>query len=134
MSNNFKREMGCSGLKDMGTWENIHFLSKKISYFRLSFLFVCFSLIFIVYWSIVDFTLLSFFTLFHSFTKESEKAGLKLIIQKTKIIVSGTIASWQTDGETMETVGDFIFWAPKSLQMVTATMKFKDASSLEEKV
>ena len=126
--------MGCSGLKDMGTWENIHFLSKKISYFRLSFLFVCFSLIFIVYWSIVDFTLLSFFTLFHSFTKESEKAGLKLIIQKTKIIVSGTIASWQTDGETMETVGDFIFWAPKSLQMVTATMKFKDASSLEEKV
>ena len=134
MSNNFKREMECSGLKDMGAWENIHFLSKKISYFRLSFLFVCFSLIFIVYWSIVDFTLLSFFTLFHSFTKESEKAGLKLIIQKTKIIVSGTIASWQTDGETMETVGDFIFWAPKSLQMVTATMKFKDASSLEEKL
>ena len=126
--------MECSGLKDMGAWENIHFLSKKISYFRLSFLFVCFSLIFIVYWSIVDFTLLSFFTLFHSFTKESEKAGLKLIIQKTKIIVSGTIASWQTDGETMETVGDFIFWAPKSLQMVTATMKFKDASSLEEKL
>ena len=63
-----------------------------------------------------------------------EKAGLKLIIQKTKIIISGTITSWQTDGETMETVRDFILGAVKSLQMVTATMKFKDASSLEEKL
>ena len=104
-----------------------------MSYFRVSF-FVCFSLIFILYQPIVDFTLFSFFTLFHSFTKESEKAGLKLIIQKTKIIISGTITSWQTDGETMETVRDFILGAVKSLQMVTATMKFKDASSLEEKL
>ena len=56
--------------------------------------------------------------------EESEKAGLKLNIQKTKIMMaSGPIASWQIDGETMETVRDFIFWAPKSLQMVTATLK-----------
>ena len=63
--------------------------------------------------------------------KESEKVGLKLNIQKTKIMASGPIASWQTDGET---VADFIFWAPKSLQMVTAAMKLKDAYSLGEKL
>ena len=65
---------------------------------------------------------------------ESEKVGLKLNIQKTKIIASGPITSWQTDGETVETVSDFTFWAPKSLQMVTAAMKLKDACSLEEKL
>ena len=65
---------------------------------------------------------------------ESEKVGLKLNIQKTKIIASGPITSWQTDGETVETVSDFTFWAPKSLQMVTASMKLKDAYSLEEKL
>ena len=65
--------------------------------------------------------------------KESEKAGLKLNIQKTKIMASGLITSWQIDGETMETVTDF-FWAPKSLQMVTAVMKLKDSYSLEEKL
>ena len=63
---------------------------------------------------------------------ESEKVGLILNIQKTKIMTSGPITSWQLDGETMETVTDFIFWAPKSLQMVIAAMKFKDACSLEE--
>ena len=63
--------------------------------------------------------------------KESENVGLKLNIQKTKIMASGPITSWQIDGETMETVRDFIFWALKSLQMVTATMKLKDAYSLE---
>ena len=63
-----------------------------------------------------------------------EKVGLKLNIQKTKIIASSPITSWQTDGETVETVSDLIFfWAPKSLQMVTAAMKLKDAYSLEEK-
>ena len=62
----------------------------------------------------------------------SEKVGLKLNIQKTKIMVSGPIISWQTDGETMETVADFIFLGSKSLQMVTAAMKLKDACSLEE--
>ena len=66
--------------------------------------------------------------------EESEKVGLKLNIQKTKIIASGPITSWQIDGEIMETVTDFIFWAPKSLQMVTAAMKLKDACSLEEKL
>ena len=66
--------------------------------------------------------------------EESEKVGLKLNIQKTKIMASGPITSWQIDGETMETVTDFIFWAPKSLQMVTAAMKLKDTCSLEEKV
>ena len=66
--------------------------------------------------------------------KESEKAGLKLNIQKTKIMASGPNTSWQTDKETMETVGDFIFEAPKSLQMVTAAMKLKDACTLEEKL
>ena len=66
--------------------------------------------------------------------KESEKAVLKLNIQKTRIMASGPITSWQIDGETMETVGDFIFGAPKSLQRVTAAMKLKDACSLEEKL
>ena len=65
--------------------------------------------------------------------EESEKVGLKLNIQKTKIRASGPITSWQIDGETVETVADFIFGgAPKSLQMVTAAMKLKDACSLEE--
>ena len=65
---------------------------------------------------------------------ESEKVGLKLNIQKTKIIASGPITSWEIDGQTVETVSDFLFWAPKSLQMVTAAMKLKDAYSLEEKL
>ena len=64
--------------------------------------------------------------------EESEKVGLKLSIQKTKIMASGPITSWQIDGETVGTVADFIFWAPKSLQVVTAAMKLKDAYSLEE--
>ena len=63
--------------------------------------------------------------------EESEKDGLKLNIQKTKIMVSCPITSWEIDVETVETVADFIFWAPKSLQMVTAAMKLKDAYSLE---
>ena len=66
--------------------------------------------------------------------KESEKAGLKLNIQKTKIMASSPITSWQIDGETVETVADFIFGAPKSLQIVTAAMKLKDTCSLEEKL
>ena len=67
--------------------------------------------------------------------EESEKVGLKFNIQKTKIMTSGPITSWEIDGETMETVSDFIFLgSPKSLQMVTATMKLKDAYSLEEKL
>ena len=66
--------------------------------------------------------------------EESEKAGLKLNIQKTKIMASGPITSWQTDGETMETVRDFIWGAPKSLPMVIAAMKLKDAYSLEGKL
>ena len=66
--------------------------------------------------------------------EESEKAGLKLNIQKTKIMASGPITLWQIDGETIETVTDFIFWAPKSLQMVTEAMKLKDACFLEEKL
>jgi len=65
---------------------------------------------------------------------ESEKVGLKLNIQKTKIMASGPITSWEINGETVETVSDFIFGAPKSLQMVTAAMKLKDAYSLEEKL
>ena len=65
---------------------------------------------------------------------ENEKAGLQLNIQKTKIMASGLITSWQIDGETMETVSNFNFWAPKSLQMVTAAMKLKDAYSLEGKL
>ena len=63
---------------------------------------------------------------------ESEKVGLKLNIQKMKIMASGLITSWEIDGETVETVSDFIFWAPKSLQMVTAAMKLKHSCSLEE--
>ena len=66
--------------------------------------------------------------------EESEKVGLKLNIQKTKIMPSGSITSWQIDRETVETVSDFVFWAPKSLQMVTAAMKLKDSCSLEEKL
>ena len=67
--------------------------------------------------------------------EESEKVGLKLNIQKTKIMASGPITSWEIDGETLETLRGFIFWgAPKSLQMVTAAMKLKDAYSLEEQL
>ena len=66
--------------------------------------------------------------------EESEKVGLKLNIQTTKIMASGPIISWQTDGETMETMTDFLFLGSKSLQMVTAAMKLKDACSLEEKL
>ena len=66
--------------------------------------------------------------------EESEKDGLKLNIQKTKIMASGPITSWEIDGKTMETVRDFFWGAPKSLQMVTATMKLKDVCSLEEKL
>ena len=66
--------------------------------------------------------------------EESEKVGLKLNIQKTRIMASGPITSWQIDGETVETVADFIFEAPKSLQMVTAAMKLKDTYSLEGKL
>ena len=66
--------------------------------------------------------------------EESEKAGLKLNVQKTKIMASGPTTSWQTDGETVETVADFILGAPKSLQMVTEAMNLKDAFSLEEKL
>ena len=65
---------------------------------------------------------------------ESEKVGLKLNIQKTKIMASGPITSWEIDGETVETVSDFIFLGSKSLQTVTAAMKLKDAYSLEEKL
>ena len=65
---------------------------------------------------------------------ESEKVGLKLTIQKTKIMASGPITSWEIDGETVETVSDFIFLGSKSLQMVIAAMKLKDAYSLEEKL
>ena len=66
--------------------------------------------------------------------EESENVGLKLNIQKSKIMATGPITSWEIDGETVETVSDFIFWAPKSLQMVIAAMKLKDAYSLEEKL
>ena len=66
--------------------------------------------------------------------EESEKVGLKLNIQKTKIMASSPITSWQIDRETVETVTDFIFGAPKSLRMVTAAMKLKDTCSLEEKL
>ena len=66
--------------------------------------------------------------------EERETAGLKLNIQKTKIMPSSPITSWEIDGETVETVSDFIFWAPKSLQMMTAATKLKDACSLEEKL
>ena len=66
--------------------------------------------------------------------EESEKVGLKLNIQKTKIMATGPITSWQTDGETVETVADLFLGAPNSLQMVIAAMKLKDACSLEEKL
>ena len=66
--------------------------------------------------------------------EESEKVVLKLNIQKTKIMASSPITSWQIDGETVETVSDFIFWAPKSLQIVIAARKLKDAYSLEGKL
>ena len=66
--------------------------------------------------------------------EESEKVGLKHNIQETKIMASGPITSWEIDGETVETVSDFIFWGSKSLQMVTAAMKLKDACSLEVKL
>ena len=66
--------------------------------------------------------------------EESEKVDLKLNIQKMKIMASGPITSWEIDGETVETVSDFIFWVPKSLQMVTAAMKLKDAYFLEGKL
>ena len=66
--------------------------------------------------------------------EESEKVGFKLNIQKTKIMASGPITSWEIDGKTVETVADFIFGAPKLLQMVTAAMKLKDAYSLEGKL
>ena len=68
------------------------------------------------------------------FKEESKKVGLTLSIQKTKIMASHPITSWHIVGETMETVRDFIFWAPKSLQLVTAAMKLQDACSLEEKL
>ena len=64
----------------------------------------------------------------------SEKVGLKFSIQKTKIMASGPITSWEIDGATVETVADFIYWAPKSLQMVTEATKLKDTCSLEEKL
>ena len=64
--------------------------------------------------------------------EKNEKVGWKFNIQKTKIMASGPITSWQLDGETVETVADFSFWAPKSLQMVTTAMKLKDTYSLEE--
>jgi len=66
--------------------------------------------------------------------EESEKIGLKLNMQKTKIMASDPITSWEIDGETVETVTNFIFGAPKSLQMLTAAVKLKDACSLEEKL
>ena len=66
--------------------------------------------------------------------EESKKVDLKLNIHKTKILASGPITSWQIDGETVETVTDFIFWAPKLLQMVIAARKLKDACSLEQKL
>ena len=67
-------------------------------------------------------------------TEEREKVGLKLNVQKTKIMASDSITSWEIDGETVETVSDLIFWAPKSLQMVIAAMKLKDTYSLEGKL
>ena len=66
--------------------------------------------------------------------EESEKVGLRFNIQKTKIMASSPITSWQIDGETVDTVADLFFWAPKSLQMVIAAMKLKDTCSLEEKL
>ena len=66
--------------------------------------------------------------------EESEKSNLKLSIQKMKIVASGPITSWEIDGETVETVSNFFYWAPKSLQMIIAAMKLKDACSLKEKL
>ena len=66
--------------------------------------------------------------------EESEKVGLKLNIQKTKVMASGPITSWQIDGETVETASDFIFWTPTSLQMVIAAIKLKDTYSVEGKL
>ena len=73
-------------------------------------------------------------TLWMKVKEESEKVGLKFSIQKTKNMASDPITSWEIDGETVEIVSDFIFWAPKSMQMVIAAMKLKDAYSLEEKL
>ena len=73
-------------------------------------------------------------TLLKKVKEESDKVGLKLNIQKTKIMATSPITSWEIDGETVETVSDFIFWAPKSLQMVTAAMKLKNTYFLEEKL
>ena len=73
-------------------------------------------------------------SLWRKVKEESEKAGLKLSIQKTKIMASSPISLWQIDGETMETMADFIFGAPNTLQMVTVAVKLKDACSLEEKL
>ena len=73
-------------------------------------------------------------TLLMKVKEESEKVGLKLNIQKTKIMACGPITSWEIDGETVETVSDFIFWAPTSLQMVIAAMKLKDTYSSEGKL
>ena len=78
--------------------------------------------------------LLHFNFLLMKVKEESEKIGLKLSIHKMKIMASGPITSWEIDGETVETVSDFFFWTPKSLQMVIAAMKLKDAYSLEEKL
>ena len=79
-----------------------------------------------------DYTVLK--SLLMKVKEEKEKVGLKLNIQKTKIMASSPITSWEIDGETAETVSDFIFWAPKSLQMVFEAMKLKDAYSLEGKL
>ena len=79
-------------------------------------------------------SLLNLKSLLMKVKEESEEAGLKLNIQKTKIMAFGPITSWQIDGETMETVTDYLFWAPKSLQRVTAAMKLKNSCSLEEKL
>ena len=73
-------------------------------------------------------------TLLMKVKEENGQAGLKLSIQKTRVIACGPITSWKIDEETMETVRDFIFWAPESLQMVTAATKLKDICSLEEKL
>ena len=73
-------------------------------------------------------------SLFRKVKEESEKVGLKFKIQKTKIMTSSPITSWQIDGETMETVGNLFYWVSKSLQMVPTTMKLKDTCSLEEKL
>ena len=82
--------------------------------------------------------IIAIFPVFKSLLKkvkeDNEKTGLKLNIQKTKMMTSSPITSWQIDRETMETMTDFIFWAPRSLQMVTAAMKLKDSCSLEEKL